>query len=99
MNAIECPKCKVHASIYSAPRGKVVRNPEAGLKNAVHDDCNACNGSGYIPSVVIDSIVAFARTKERAQEYLNGLRWSYDHFSFNAHGMYIGCEVDGYLHS
>lgn len=99
MNATRCPKCKTHATIYLAPMGKIVRNPEALHNGVVHDNCNACNGTGYVPGVVVDSIVKFARTKERAQEYLDQLRWSYDHFSFNAHGMYVGCEPDGYLHT
>lgn len=100
MNATQCPKCKTHASIYSAPMGKVVRNPAALHNGVVYDDCNACNGTGYVPGVVVDSIVSFARTPERAREYLDALRWGGDHFSFMAHGMYVGVEVaDGYLHT
>jgi len=99
MDAIRCPKCSVQATIYNAPIGKVVRNPYASLSEAVHDDCNACNGSGYVPGVVLDSIQSFARTQEKAKEYASNLRWSYDHFSFDAHGMYVGIELDGYLHT
>jgi len=100
MNAKRCPKCIVHERLYNAPLGKIVRNPYANLSNAIYDNCDACNGTGYIPAVVIDAIINFARTPERAEEYISGLRWSYDHFSFVAHGMYVGVEVaDGYLHT
>lgn len=99
MDAIRCPRCKVQATIYNAPVGKVVRNPEAGLTNAVHDDCKACNGTGYIPGVVLDSITKFARDPVKAKEYAEALHWNYDHFGFKAGGMYVGVECDGYLHT
>jgi hypothetical protein len=34
-----------------------------------------------------------------ANEILDSLRWSGDHFSFNRWGMYVGVELDGYIHS
>ncbi len=105
MNTHRCPRCLQDEKLYQAPPGKVVRNPYAsggaGPQNParVLDPCPACDGSGYIPPKVADAIVSYARTPERAEEYLQALRWSGDHFSFNAHGMYIGVESDGYLHS
>jgi hypothetical protein len=99
MSARRCPKCIIHERLYNAPLGKVVRNPYANIANAVHDDCDACNGTGYIPMIIIEAIENFASTSERADEYISQLRWSYDHFSFTAHGIYIGIEKDGYMHS
>lgn len=100
MQAIRCPKCKSQEALYNAPLGKVVRNPYATPGGVpVHDDCNACEGTGYVPTKVVESVVRFARTPEKAAEILAALRWSYDHFSFDAHGMYVGVEVDGYLHT
>lgn len=96
---IRCPKCASHMRMYSAPLGKIVRNPFAIGPGVVHDDCNACNGTGYVPGVVTKSVRDFARDNESADKYLAALRWSGDHFSFNAHGMYVGVELDGYLHT
>lgn len=33
------------------------------------------------------------------QRYLRELRWSGDHYSFNFAGMYVGVELDGYMHT
>lgn len=101
MNATRCPKCLYDNQNRNAPLGKVVRNPYAAKDLApVHDDCNACNGTGYVPGVVVDSIVRFARNdNEKAQKILSELRWSMDHFSFMAGIMYVGVETDGYLHT
>ncbi len=96
-HAIRCPKCIFHCNSYNAPLGKVVRNPYAGLDNAMHDDCDACNGTGYVPGLIIDAIAnAFPKS---VNEILTNLRWSGDHYSFIVHGMYVGCELDGYVHS
>jgi hypothetical protein len=99
MSARRCPKCIIHERLYNAPLGKIVRNPYANIANAVYDDCDACNGTGYIPMAVIDAIINFARTLERADEYISQLRWSYDHYSFDVHGLYVGIETDGFLHT
>jgi hypothetical protein len=99
MQAIRCPKCVTHEKLYNTPLGKIVRNPYADLTLAVHDTCNACDGTGYVPTAVVDSIVRFARDETRAAAYLSALRWSMDHFSFDACGMYVGVETDGYLHT
>ena len=103
MNPIRCPKCSYHQEQYQAPLGKIVRNPYAS-KDAgppVHDDCNACNGTGNIPEVVVASVTRFGErtSPEKAQEYLSQLRWSSDHYSFMCGGMYVGVETDGYLHT
>jgi len=100
MNAIRCPKCIYNEQTYKAPLGKVVRNPGAVLLNgrSVVDDCNACNGSGYIPAVVLDSIrKSFPK---EAEDIIKSLRWSGDHYSFLRWDMYVGVEVkDGYIHT
>lgn len=101
MNPIQCPKCSYHQTTFQAPKGKVVRNPEAIRFGAVYDDCNACNGTGNIPEAVVASVVRFGErtSPEKAQEYLSQLRWSSDHYSFMCGGMYVGVETDGYLHT
>lgn len=35
----------------------------------------------------------------RFEDFLKQLRWSYDHYSFNFAGMYVGVELDGYMHT
>lgn len=35
----------------------------------------------------------------RFQDILKQLRWSMDHYSFNFAGMYVGVELDGYMHT
>jgi hypothetical protein len=46
---------------------------------------------------VIESIKnAFPRS---SSEILKSLRWSTDHWSFIIHGMYVGVELDGHIHS
>jgi hypothetical protein len=99
-NTIRCPKCSYYEQTYKAPLGKIVRNPAALLVNngnGVVDDCNACNGSGYIPTVVLDSIKqAFPSMYDKI---VSELRWSMDHYSFMLGEMYVGCELDGYIHS
>lgn len=100
MQNIRCPKCAYHYDNYHCPLGKIVRNPYAAKGSVpVHDNCNACEGTGYIPGKVIDSIIRFSRDSGRAQEYISGLRWSGDHYSFMVGSMYVGVEVDGYLHT
>jgi len=97
-SAIRCPKCSYYERCYYAPLGKIVRNPSAGLKDAVFDDCNACDGTGYIPPVVLDSIKK--SFPKRYEEIVSQLRWSQDHYSFMLGGMYVGVEVkDGYIHT
>lgn len=97
-NAIRCPKCPYHEQAYQAPLGKILRNPHANTGKIVWDDCNACNGTGYIPLVVLDSIRnSFPKSYEKI---VKDLRWSMDHYSFVIHGMYVGVEVsDGYIHT
>jgi hypothetical protein len=91
----------MHEQVYRAPIGKVVRNPAMLILDgtAIVDDCVACNGSGYVPEKIVESVMNFARTPERAQEYLNALKWNHDHYSFNCRGIYVGIESDGFLHS
>lgn len=101
--ATRCPRCIHHERMYQAPLGKMIRNIYARVEagsSAVHDDCKACNGTGYIPGKVTDSIVKFVKGDTyRASEILSRLAWSLDHFSFMSGGMYIGVETSGYLHS
>lgn len=95
MNAVRCPKCLYHEQSFEAPLGKVARNPYA---LGMWDDCNACEGTGYIPTKIVDAVVK-AFPKE-AEEIVSSLRWSSDHWSFVRWGMYIGIEPkDGYIHS
>lgn len=35
----------------------------------------------------------------RFQDILKALRWSGDHYSFMFAGMYVGVELDGYMHT
>lgn len=35
----------------------------------------------------------------RFQDILRNLRWNFDHYSFNFAGMYVGVELDGYMHT
>jgi hypothetical protein len=97
--AVDCPKCKYYKDYYQAPQGKIIRNPYAIANGVVYDDCNACNGTGFIPHVILDAITNFASTDEKAKQYIADLRWSMDHFSFQCGGMYVGIELDGYMHS
>lgn len=97
MNAIRCPKCLSYNRMYQAPVGKVVRNTYA-TSGRVYDDCNACNGSGYLPTVVVDSIVK--SFPERAEKILEELGWGGDHFYFRLGDLYVGVEAkDGYIHT
>ena len=96
-NAIRCPKCISHERMYRAPLGKTVRNPYAASGNFMYDECDACNGTGYLPLLIIASIEK--SFPNNAAEILGKLRWSGDHFSFDWHGIYVGVEVDGYCHS
>ena len=36
---------------------------------------------------------------ERFERFLKDLHWSYDHYSFNFAGMYVGVELDGHMHT
>ena len=97
MNAIRCPRCLIHEQSYKAPLGQCIRNPYADLTKAVYDPCIACEGTGYVSTLVVESICnAFPKDPE---SILASLRWSGDHFSFIRWGMYIGVELDGYIHS
>lgn len=50
-----------------------------------------------IPDVVSESIKK--SFPNDASDILASLRWSYDHFSFSKWGMYVGVELDGYIHT
>lgn len=50
-----------------------------------------------IPDTVSESIKK--SFPDQASDILANLRWSYDHFSFNRWGMYVGVELDGYIHT
>lgn len=50
-----------------------------------------------VPDVVIEAIYKFSPTK--FESLLRGLRWSFDHYSFDFAGMYVGVELDGYIHT
>jgi hypothetical protein len=77
--------------------GKVVRNPYA-KGTPVLDDCYACDGTGYVPDIVVSEIRRCF--PEKAPRILSELRWSMDHFSFMLGGIYVGVEKnDGYIHS
>ena len=36
---------------------------------------------------------------DKFNDIMPSVRWSYDHFSFNYGGMYVGVELDGYVHT
>lgn len=95
---MQCPRCKFDQDYYSAPKGKTLRNPAA--EGRVYDDCKACNGTGEVPTVVLESIRQ-SLPKVYAEILLDPamLRWSGDHYSFVTGGMYVGVELDGYLHT
>lgn len=95
---MQCPRCAYDQQFYKSPPGKVVRNPAA---LGVWDDCQACNGTGSIPEVVLESIKnALPKQFAEIQADPKLLRWSGDHYSFMCGGMYVGVEVkDGYLHT
>jgi hypothetical protein len=97
MKTIHCSRCKYYADYYNAPKGKVIRNPEALAYGCTYDDCNACEGTGELPSKIHDSIkLAFPNIYDNI---ISQVRWSGDHWSFSLHGMYVGIETDGYIHS
>jgi phage FluMu protein Com len=101
MHTIRCPRCQYFDQVYDAPKGKEVRNPDAqqGLP-PVYDDCKACCGTGDVPAVVLESIrQALPKSYQAIVEQPSLLRWSGDHFSFMCGKMYVGVEVDGYLHT
>jgi hypothetical protein len=50
-----------------------------------------------IPDVVRDSIKK--SFPDQAKDIIASLRWSGDHFSFTRWGMYVGVELDGYIHT
>ncbi len=101
MRAKRCLKCKYHEDFYAAPLGKLARNPHGSEGTApVYDKCFACDGTGYIPTVILDSILRHTRGDEkRAEEIAASLRWQGDHYSFDCAGMYVGIELDGYMHT
>lgn len=35
----------------------------------------------------------------RFEDILKALRWSFGHYSFDFAGMYVGVELDGYMHT
>ena len=93
---VECMRCSIDASRYGAPKGKIVRNPEAIAYGMVLDDCPSCK-EGFIPDVVVEKI--FQSFPKMAWEICEELRWSGDHFFINLKGIYIGIEKDGTIHS
>jgi hypothetical protein len=100
--SLRCPRCTYWEQFYQAPLGKEVRNPYASPElGRVYDDCRACSGTGYVPSVVLDSIKnSLPKQYDEIMADPNKLRWSGDHFSLHCGGMYVGVEVDdGYLHT
>jgi hypothetical protein len=103
METPKCPKCSYYAETYKTPIGKIVSNPAAYNhpanqgKEMVCDDCNACYGKGFVPDIVCSEIRRCFPND--AESILKDLRWSMDHFSFSRWGMYIGIEMDGYIHS
>ena len=53
-----------------------------------------------IPPAVTDAIKKFVHGRDLdADKIIASLRWSYDHFSFDWCGMYVGVELDGYIHT
>jgi hypothetical protein len=50
-----------------------------------------------IPRAVIDAIIK--AWPDQAAEILTAMRWAGDHYFVNRWGMYVGIEVDGYIHT
>lgn len=90
------PICEEHAS-QKSKWWKLLPLPGQEMKDAhllVQRDDREFK---VIPDVVSQSIQqAFSK---QANDILKELRWSGDHFSFNRWGMYVGVELDGYIHS
>lgn len=92
MDQFHCPRCKYYSECHKMSLGK-----ELNMRGECVD-CHACSGTGYIPSVVMESIRN--SFPDKADKILSELKWGGDHFYFNLHDMYIGVEVkDGYIHS
>ena len=52
--------------------------------------CDRCEGEGRVDKPAV----------RQFEKLLQELRWAGDHYCIpNWHGMYIGIEVDGYVHS
>ena len=96
---IPCGKCSYYHEYENAPIGKIVTHihygPDAG-KN-VQSDCNACKGTGEISEVIINSIKLLY--PEKAESILSSMKWHGDHYGFMLGTMYVGCELDGFLHT
>ena len=98
--SIRCPRCKYDQETYQAPAGKVVRNPAALSNGVMYDTCIACFGTGEVPTAVLESIKqGMPKVYETILQDPKLLRWSGDHYSIMAYGMYVGCELDGYCHT
>lgn len=67
---------------------------EADCHRLVKDDARYFR---VIPDGVSESIKK--SFPDQALEILSSLRWSYDHYSFQRWGMYVGVELDGYIHT
>ena len=97
---IKCGKCSYYHEYENAPIGKDITRPNWAERSGkrVETDCNACNGTGNVPDVVINSIKK--RYPEKAEKILSELKWGGDHYYFILDSLYVGCEVkDGYLHT
>lgn len=98
-----CPRCEYDRDCNAAPLGKVLNSRWIiNIINAINEldpkwiDCKACNGTGFIPAVVIAGIKkSFPNVTEIA---LSTLKWDMDHFYFIRLGIYTGVELSGECH-
>ena len=59
-----------------------------------------------VPDAVIQSIAESCNMESEQdarpvefEKRLKELRWNMDHYFFNAHNVYVGVELDGYMHT
>ena len=87
------PICEHHAK----QRGKYWKLIPFKNQKDIHELVTADENFKIIPDIVSSAIKnAF---KYDYKEILESLKWGDDHFYFIRYGMYIGVELDGYIHS
>ncbi len=90
------PICAEHAK-QKGKFWKLLPLPGQDLKDAHPDVQWDAQTFRVIPDTVSSAIKK--SFPDQSSDILDTLRWSYDHFSFNRWGMYVGVELDGYIHT
>jgi hypothetical protein len=94
-----CPRC---VGVDGAPDAKCRACggtgclPQAVLDTMIKHAARRATGTDDRPEDRATRDVEILRI---ASETARALRWSYDHFSFDFAGMYVGVELDGHMHS